>query len=391
VACQEEKGRAKCRVTKFAIPEIIFGQGSICHLAQCSRRLGAKRALLVTDQGLTQSGWARHVMDILEDDGLDYVLFDKVNSNPRDYQVHEGAELYSREKADVIIALGGGSPMDTAKGIGTIVGNGGRIRDYEGANRVMRPLPPMIFIPSNAGSGSDISQFCIITDVERQVKMSIISRSLVPNVSIIDPALLLTKSEQMVVASAVDALAHAIESYVSPLASPFTENQALKAIEIIAGNLRPAMQERTPQVMEQLSIASTAAGMSFSNAGLGIGHALAHSLGGIFDTLHGLVHPIVVPAVMRFNLPACPEKMCIIGRIIQGNQDACSSQDGPEGIAKLEELFADLNVPHRMRDIVPDESKLEQICRMAVHDACMLTNPRPADWRDLLNICEETW
>ncbi|WP_045218126.1 iron-containing alcohol dehydrogenase [Desulfonatronum thioautotrophicum] len=379
------------RVTKFAIPEIIFGQGSIRYLAQCSRRLGAKRALVVTDQGLIDSGWADHVMDILRDDGLDFLLFDKVNSNPRDYQVHEGADLYVREKADVIIALGGGSPMDSAKGIGTIVGNGGRIADYEGANRIMRPLPPMIFIPTNAGSGSDISQFCIITDVGRQVKMSIISRSLVPNVSIIDPDLLMTKDDQLVVSSAIDALAHAIESFVSPLASPFTENQALKAIELIAQNLQPAILNRTPQVMEQLSIASTAAGMSFSNAGLGIGHALAHSLGGIFDTLHGLVHPIVLPVVMRYNLPVCREKMCTIGRIIQGSPGGCTLDHGEEGIIRLEELFAKLEVPNRMRDIVPDSGKLEQICRMAVHDACMLTNPRKADWEDLLHICQEAW
>jgi alcohol dehydrogenase len=379
------------RITKFAIPEVIFGQGGTRYLAQCARRLGAKKAFLVTDQGLIDSGWARHVMDILDDDDLDYVLFDKVSSNPRDFQVHQGATLYTAAHADVIIGLGGGSPMDTAKGIGTIVGNGGQIRDYEGANRIMRPLPPMIFIPTNAGSGSDISQFCIITDVQRQVKMSIISRSLVPNISIIDPTLLMTKSEQMVIASAVDALAHAIESFVSPLSSPFTETQALKAIELVAQNLLPAVHERSPEVMEQLAIASTAAGMSFSNAGLGIGHALAHSLGGIFDTLHGLVHPILLPRVMRYNLPACPEKMCVIGRIIQGSCSACSKGQGEEGIARLEELFAGLSVPNRLRDIVPDDSRLEQICKMAVHDACMLTNPRPAGWEDLLTICREAW
>ncbi|WP_291323524.1 iron-containing alcohol dehydrogenase [Desulfonatronospira sp.] len=379
------------RVTKFAIPEIIFGHGSLRYVGQCAMRLGANRAFLVTDQGLIQSGWAEHVQEILRDDNLDYVFFDQVDSNPRDYQVHQGADLYLSEKADVIISLGGGSPMDTAKGIATIVGNGGKIGDYEGANKIMRPLPPMIFIPSNAGSGSDISQFCIITDVHRQVKMSIISRSLVPNVSIIDPELLMTKTDEMVVASAVDALAHAIESYVSPLASPFTESQAVKAIELISANLQTALETRSCESMEQLSIASTAAGMSFSNAGLGIGHALAHSLGGIFDTLHGLVHPIVLPAVMRYNLPACPEKMCIIGRIVQGSCSSCSSDQGQEGISRLEELFAGLGIPVHLRDIVPDASRLEQICKMAVHDACMLTNPRKAGWEELLGICEEAW
>lgn len=381
----------EARITKFAIPEIIFGRGGTRYVAPCARRLGAKKVFLVTDQGLIDCGWADHVVGLLEEDGLDYVLFDEVSSNPRDFQVHQGAEMYLDHHADVIIAMGGGSPMDTAKGIGTIAGNGGQIRDYEGANRIMRPLPPMIFIPTNAGSGSDISQFCIITDVKRQVKMSIISRSLVPNISIIDPTLLMTKSEQMVIASAVDALAHAIESFVSPLSSPFTETEALKAIELAARNLLPAVHDRSPEAMEQLAIASTAAGMSFSNAGLGIGHALAHSLGGTFDTLHGLVHPILLPSVMRYNLPACPEKMCVIGRIIQGTCSACSKGQGEKGIARLEELFSGLNAPSRLRDIVPDDSRLEQICKMAVHDACMLTNPRPAGWEDLLAVCREAW
>lgn len=284
------------RITKFAIPEIIFGNGSLNHLAPCARRLGAARVLLVSDKGLEASGWVERVVDILEADGLEWVYFNDCNSNPRDHQVHHGARVYQEERADVVIALGGGSPMDTAKGIGTIVGNGGRINDYEGANRIMRPLPPMIFLPTTAGSGSDISQFCIITDVERRLKMSIISRSLVPNVSIIDPQVLMTMSEELVIASAIDAFAHAVESYLSRLASPFTDHQALRAMELIMDNLMPAVERRDPAALERLSIASTEAGMSFSNAGLGIGHSLAHSLGGMFDVMHGLVHPVLLAA-----------------------------------------------------------------------------------------------
>lgn len=182
---------------------------------------GAKRILLVSDPGVEDAGWVEVVMDLLRADNLECEYFNEVSSNPRDWQVHKGAELYAESGADVIVGLGGGSPIDAAKGISTIIGNGGRIRDYEGANKIMRPLPPMIFIPSTAGSGSDVSQFCIITDVERQVKISIISRSLVPNLSIIDPTLLATKSRELILASAVDAMAHAVESYVSRLASPF--------------------------------------------------------------------------------------------------------------------------------------------------------------------------
>jgi len=379
------------RISKFAIPEIIFGRGSIVHLASCAKRLGGRRVLLVSDPGLVGAGWVDRIMEILRDNGLEWIYYDAVNSNPRDYQVHDGAEIYVRERADVIIAVGGGSPMDAAKGIATIVGNGGRISDYEGANRIMRPLPPMIFLPTTAGSGSDISQFCIITDVARQVKMSIISRSLVPNISIIDPLVLLTKSEELIIASAIDAFAHAVESYLSLLSSPFTEHQALKAMRLIAQNLRPAITDRSIEALENLSIAATSAGMSFSNAGLGIGHSLAHSLGGMFDVLHGLVHPILLPPVMRFNLPASVDKLAAIGRIVCGPRMCSSEYIARAGISWLERFFADLNVPVRLRAILPDASSLETIAKTAVNDACTLTNPRSATWESLLGVCQEAW
>ena len=379
------------RISKFAIPEIIFGRGSIVHLASCAKRVGARRVLLVSDQGLVGAGWVERIQEILRDNGLEWVYFDAVNSNPRDHQVHEGADIYVRERADVIIAVGGGSPMDAAKGIATIVGNGGRINDYEGANRIMRPLPPMIFLPTTAGSGSDISQFCIITDVARQVKMSIISRSLVPNVSIIDPLVLLTKSEELIISSAIDAFAHAVESYLSLLSSPFTEHQALKAIRLIARNIRPALESRSIEALENLSIAATCAGMSFSNAGLGIGHSLAHSLGGMFDVLHGLVHPILLPPVMRFNLAVSVDKLANIGRILCGPRMCSNEYLAQAGIAWLERFFADLRVPVRLRDILPDSSCLETIAKAAVNDACTLTNPRPVSWESLLGVCQEAW
>lgn len=379
------------RITKFAIPEIIFGHGSLDHLAPCARRLGASRVLLVSDKGLESSGWVERVMDILSGNGLEWVYFADCSSNPRDHQVHEGAQIYREERADVVIALGGGSPMDTAKGIGTIVGNGGRISDYEGANKIMRPLPPMIFLPTTAGSGSDISQFCIITDVARRLKMSIISRSLVPNVSIIDPQVLLTKSEELIIASAIDAFAHAVESYLSLLASPFTDHQALRAMELIMANLMPAVERRDPEALEQLSIASTAAGMSFSNAGLGIGHSLAHSLGGMFDVLHGLVHPVLLPHVMRYNLPVSVDRLAAIGRIVVGPRVASAESIARAGIERLGEFFAGLGVPVRLGQLLPDRSALETIARTAVPDACTLTNPRAVTWQDLLTICEEAW
>ena len=378
-------------ITKFAIPEIIFGRGSLMHVAQCAKRLGAKRVLLISDPGVEASGWVELVMDTLRKNALEWAYFNDVNSNPRDFQVHQGFQVYAEAKADVIIAIGGGSPIDAAKGIAILAGNGGNIADYEGANRILRPLPPMVVVPTTAGSGSDISQFCIITDVARQLKMSIISRSLLPNISIIDPLILGTKSQELIIASAIDAFAHAVESYVSRLASPFTEDQALRAMALIIANLEPAVEQRSLDALEQLSIASTAAGMSFSNAGLGAGHALAHSLGGMFDILHGLVHPILLPAVMRFNAPACMEKMAAIGRCILGPGEFPNEYAAMAGIEKLEEFFAKQGVPVRLREILPDRSCLAHLASAAVGDACNLTNPRTADSQQLLAICEEAW
>ncbi len=378
-------------IRKFSLPEIIFGHGSMKYTGSYALQLGAKKVFVVSDPGLERTGWVGKLLDVLEASSLKWAYYSNVSSNPRDYEVHQGAELYLRENADVVIALGGGSPLDMGKGVATVVSNGGVIQDYEGANLITNPLPPMIFLPSTAGSGSDISQFAIITDVKRQVKMSLISRSLTPNVSIVDPDMLSTANDDLIVSSAVDALSHAIESYVSLIAHTLTETQALKAIQLILKNLTPALKYRDPLAMENLSIAATAAGMSFGNASLGACHAIAHSLGGFFDTPHGMVHPVLLPAVMRYNCPACVEKIANIGEIAMGKRLSTTAQTAQGGITRLEEFFQELNTASRFRDIVDDETAFPQICAMAINDACLLTNPRPATAEDLLAICREVW
>lgn len=380
-------------VTKFAIPEIIFGRGSLNYAGQCALRLGARKVFLVSDSGIEQAGWVERLMDTLKKEGIEWVYYPGVTSNPRDFEVEKGAEMYLKNGTDVIIAIGGGSALDTAKGIAIIASNGGRIRDYEGANRVSRPLPPMVLITTTAGSGSDISQFCIITDVERAVKMSIITRTLVPNISIVDPLILRTKTETLIIHSAIDALAHAIESYLSTISSPFTEMQSLKAIDLIIRHLPRAVQTKSLDALEKLSIASVAASMAFSNASLGAEHALAHSLGGHFDMRHGVVHPILLTAVMRFNLDFAEAKMGDIGRVILNKSYGSPRDTALAGIEKLEEFFASFKVPIRLSQEIDsaDRQYLEPICKMAVHDACNITNPRPASWRELLKICEEVW
>ncbi len=221
--------------------------------------------------------------------------------------------------------------------------------------------------------------------------MSIISRTLIPNISIIDPLILQTKTRKLIIAAGIDALSHAIESYLSKIASPFTDLQSLQAIRLIVTHLGEAVASRSLESLEQLSTASTAAAMAFSNASLGADHALAHSLGGMFDTLHGLVHPVLLPPVMRFNLPECVEKMANIGELVLGKRLRSPESTALAGIEKLEEYCEALEVGVHLKEIVLDSSKLPKLCKMAVNDACLLTNPRAATCEDLLKICEEAW
>jgi alcohol dehydrogenase len=227
--------------------------------------------------------------------------------------------------------------------------------------------------------------------MQRQVKMSIISRTLVPNISIIDPELLTTKTRELIISSAIDALAHAVEAYISTIASTLTEIQSLKAIDLIMQYLPVALEERSMTALEKLSSASTSAAMAFSNASLGLDHALAHSLGGKLDLAHGLIHPVLLPPVMRFNLPTCMKKVADIGEIVLGHRKGSAEATAREGIARLEAFFTDLGISTRLRDIVTESDALPQVCEMATYDACLVTNPRKATIDDMINICEACW
>lgn len=375
---------------KYAMPEIIFGRGTLEYAGGFAQSLGALKVFVVSDPGVAEVGHVDKLLRILRNEKLDFVYYDNVQANPRDWQVAEGVKLYREFNADVVVALGGGSPMDAAKAIALLISNGGEIRDYEGANLAKRPLPPMVFIPTTLGSESNISQFTVITDVERRVKMTLISRALVPDVSITDTLLLRTLSSEQMLGPIFDALAHAVESYVSPIASAFTEAQSLKGLDMLLQHLRPALAGQYDD-LEQLSIAGAFSGMAFSNAGVGLGHVLAHALGGMYDVVHGIAHALLLPHVMRYNLPACHEKMARLGKILVGDRKQKDGDVALNGIESLERLRGEMGLPSRLRDILPDKSMLSQMSLNAVNDVCLLTNPMPATSKDILNIFHEAW
>lgn len=378
-------------VYKFTVPEIIFGRGSLKYAGICARQLGASKILVVSDPGVEAAGWGEKLFDMLRREQLDFVSYTDIQPNPRDHQVHDGAKYYEKNDADVILALGGGSVMDAAKGIALVVSNKGEIRDYEGANHVKNPLPPMVFIPTTMGSESNISQFTVITDVERRLKMTIISRTLVPNISITDPTLLGTLNRDLLIAPLFDSLSHAVESYVSPLANPFTEVQSLRGLDLLIRHLRPALETFSLDDLEQLAVAGTYSGMAFTNASVGLGHALAHALGGMYDVVHGIAHALLLPSVMRYNLPVCTSKMATIGRIITGKNFSTEEATARAGIEALEELRAEVAIPARLREILPDNTRLSTMSKNAANDICLLTNPRPASWKEILNIYYGAW
>lgn len=362
---------------KFEIPEIIFGRGSLKQIGQCGRRLGGERVMLVTDPGIIASGWIDEALGYLNQEGLKTVVYDNVVTNPRNYQVEEGAVEYVRQDCDVVIAIGGGSPMDTAKGIAILASNQGRIEDYVGCNLITQSIPPLICIPTTAGTGSDVSQFAVIADQEKKIKMTILSRAIMPDISLIDARLLQTEAPELIASTGMDALTHAIEAYVSSLSWPLTDPHANHAIKLVFRNLSEAVFKKTIDPLEGMAVASLEAGAAFSNAILGAVHALAHPLGGRYDIHHGLANAILLPVVLRRNLEHRPEKFAMIanamGIDIRGKTSVEAASLVPERIGGLIKC---LDIPTKLSQLGVNKADIPLLAKDAADDLCMMTNPQ---------------
>jgi alcohol dehydrogenase class IV len=365
---------------KFEIPEIIFGRGSLNQLGHCSRRMGGDRVLLVTDPGLIATGWVDEALGYLEQESLKVIVYDNVVTNPRTHQVEQGAQEYFRKECDVIVAIGGGSPMDTAKGIAILASNKGRIEDYVGCNLINQPIPPLICVPTTAGTGSDVSQFAIIADQEKKIKMTILSRAIMPDISLIDPRLLQTKSSELIASTGMDALTHAIEAYVSSLSWPLTDPHASHAIKLVFRHLQDAVYSKSMEPLEGMAIASLEAGAAFSNAILGAVHALAHPLGGYYDMHHGLANAILLPVVLKKNLEHAPEKYALIANAMgidtRGKTPIEAAEHVPE---RIETLIKALDIPTKLSQVGVCAKDIPLLAREAAEDLCMMTNPQRYD------------
>lgn len=366
-------------VRKFASPETIFGSGSIELVGQHASNLSRRRVLVVSDRGVREAGWTGVVERSLERSGLEHASFDGVSINPRIEDVVSGSRRYLDENCDLIVAVGGGSPIDCAKCIGIMAASGSDIRELEGADTVSIPGPPLICVPTTAGSSADVSPFAVITDVERGKKMVIISRLLVPDLSVIDPETTMTMDASLTVSTGMDALVHAIESYVSNASSPLTDLFAWEAARLIAENL-PAVHRRPADVeaRESMMLASLYAGLAFSNASVGLLHAMAHGLGGLYGSIHGEALSTLLEQVVRFNYPCARERYNELERAMFGTTGGLESL-----IARLNWLMEELGAVGEQERCGLRREDIPRLSENAVHDPCLATNPRPAERKDI--------
>jgi alcohol dehydrogenase class IV len=382
---EELRAHTPGRLAKFHAPEIVFGPGALAELGHCTARLGARRPFLVTDPGLIEVGWVDEAVAYLRQSDLYPTMWHDVTPNPKDHEIEAAFRTYAETGSDVIIGLGGGSCIDAAKGVAILSGNGDRILGYEGVDKVVHPIPPTVMVPSTSGTGADVSQFAIVTDTTARTKITIISRTLVPEISVIDPRLLTTMPEWLNAATGLDALTHAIESFVSRAHNPLTDRHALHAVALITRYLLPA-QLRPTETGPRLAMAqgSLEAGMAFTNAILGAAHAMSHQVGGLLDVPHGVVNAVLLPHVIRFNAEVSPERFVPLaaagGVRTEGVPPAEVALLLAEGVRKLAD---EVGVPKRLADLGVTDAVVPRLASTTLKDACLATNPRAADARDI--------
>ncbi len=374
---------------KFVAPEFVFGEGAARLSGQYARNLGASRVLLVSDPGVRAAGWTGLVEKSLTGEGLDVSLFLDVSPNPRDHEVMAGAERYARDNCDSIVAVGGGSPMDLAKGVGIVSTNGGHILRFEGADMVERPGPPLVCVPTTAGSSADVSQFAIINDTERRVKIAIVSKAVVADAALIDPTLTSTMDRELTAETGMDALSHALEAFGSNASSPLTDLLALSAMGRIKGHFERVLADSGDlQARGEMMLGSLEAGLAFSNAILGAVHAMAHSLGGFLDLPHGLCNAILLPVVVDRNFEAAPERYMRAAEAL-GVSARTPKAARPRLKAALQDMARLSGLDHGLADLGVSRDQLRGLAEKASQDPCMTTNPAVLTVEDIESLYEE--
>ncbi|WP_152640802.1 MULTISPECIES: iron-containing alcohol dehydrogenase [Clostridium] len=379
------------RMYDYLVPSVNFmGANSVSVVGERCKILGGKKALIVTDKFLKdmEGGAVELTVKYLKEAGLDVVYYDGVEPNPKDVNVIEGLKIFKEENCDMIVTVGGGSSHDCGKGIGIAATHEGDLYDYAGIETLVNPLPPIVAVNTTAGTASELTRHCVLTNTKKKIKFVIVSWRNLPLVSINDPMLMVKKPAGLTAATGMDALTHAIEAYVSKDANPVTDASAIQAIKLISQNLRQSVAlGENLEARENMAYASLLAGMAFNNANLGYVHAMAHQLGGLYDMAHGVANAMLLPHVERYNMISNPKKFADIAEFMGENISGLSVMEAAEkAINAMFRLSEDVGIPKSLKEMGVKQEDFEHMAELALLDGNAFSNPRKGNAKDIINI-----
>ncbi len=384
------------RAYDFLMPSVnFFGPGVISKIGERAKMLGMKKPVIVTDKFLEnlKNGAVAQTLASLKKSGVDYVVYNEVEPNPKIHNIKEVKTLYEKEDADSIITVGGGSAHDTGKGAGIIMTNGDDITKLAGIETLKNPLPPLIAVNTTAGTGSELTRHAVITNEETHLKFVVVSWRNIPLVSFNDPTLMLDIPKGLTAATGMDAFVQAVEPYVSVDHNPITDSQCIQAIKLIESSLREAVANgHNLQARNKMVEAEMLAGMAFNNANLGYVHAMAHQLGGQYDAPHGVCCALLLPYAEEYNLIAAPDRFAELARIMGENTDGLSRRDAAElSIKAMKQLSEDVGIPHSIKDIGAKPEDFDLMAENALKDGNAFSNPRKGTKEDIVKIFQEAY
>ncbi|QCZ51812.1 iron-containing alcohol dehydrogenase [Levilactobacillus brevis] len=380
----------------FLMPSVnFFGPGVISKIGDRAKMLGMKKPVIVTDKFLEglKDGAVEQTLDSLKAAGVDYVVYNNVEPNPKIRNIKEVKKLYEESGADSIITVGGGSAHDTGKGAGIILTNGDDITKLAGIETLGKALPPLIAVNTTAGTGSELTRHAVITNEETHLKFVVVSWRNIPLVSFNDPTLMLDVPKGLTAATGMDAFVQAVEPYVSVDHNPITDSQCVEAIKLIETSLREAVANgHNLDARTKMVEAEMLAGMAFNNANLGYVHAMAHQLGGQYDAPHGVCCALLLPYVEEYNIIACPDRFAQLAEIMGENTEGLSTRDAAElAIKAMKQLSEDVGIPHSIKEIGAKPEDFELMAENALKDGNAFSNPRKGTKEDIIKIFQAAY
>lgn len=380
----------------FLMPSVnFFGPGVISKIGDRAKMLGMKKPVIVTDKFLEglKDGAVEQTLDSLKAAGVDYIVYNNVEPNPKIRSIKEVKKLYEESGADSIITVGGGSAHDTGKGAGIILTNGDDITKLAGIETLDKALPPLIAVNTTAGTGSELTRHAVITNEETHLKFVVVSWRNIPLVSFNDPTLMLDVPKGLTAATGMDAFVQAVEPYVSVDHNPITDSQCVEAIKLIETSLREAVANgHNLDARTKMVEAEMLAGMAFNNANLGYVHAMAHQLGGQYDAPHGVCCALLLPYVEEYNIIACPDRFAQLAEIMGENTEGLSTRDATElAIKAMKQLSEDVGIPHSIKEIGAKPEDFELMAENALKDGNAFSNPRKGTKEDIIKIFQAAY